>query len=448
MNLDALTAISPIDGRYRGKTEPLADYFSEYALICYRVRVEIEYFITLCELPLPQLKGFDHALFERLRDIYRRFDEASAARVKEIEKTTNHDVKAVEYFIKEEFDKIGGLDVFKEFIHFGLTSQDINNTSVPLSMKEALQNVFVPQVEELIAQLQQYAEDWKNVPMLAKTHGQPASPTRLGKEIMVFVYRLTEQLDALKACKMTAKFGGATGNYNAHHVAYPQYDWREFGNRFVSEKLGLEREQWTTQISNYDHLGGVFDAVRRINTIIIDLDRDFWMYISMEYFKQKIKAGEVGSSAMPHKVNPIDFENSEGNLGIANSILQFLAQKLPVSRLQRDLTDSTVLRNVGVPLGHSVIAIQSTLKGLRKLILNEEKLEADLEDTWAVVAEAIQTILRREAYPHPYEALKALTRTNKKMTAETIHEFVKGLNVSDSVKEELMAITPQNYVGV
>ena len=448
MNLDALTAISPIDGRYRGKTEPLADYFSEYALICYRVRVEIEYFITLCELPLPQLKGLDHALFERLRDIYRRFDEASAARVKEIEKTTNHDVKAVEYFIKEEFDKIGGLDAFKEFIHFGLTSQDINNTSVPLSMKEALQNVFVPQVEELIAQLQQYAEDWKNVPMLAKTHGQPASPTRLGKEIMVFVYRLTEQLDALKACKMTAKFGGATGNYNAHHVAYPQYDWREFGNRFVSEKLGLEREQWTTQISNYDHLGGVFDAVRRINTIIIDLDRDFWMYISMEYFKQKIKAGEVGSSAMPHKVNPIDYENSEGNLGIANAILQFLAQKLPVSRLQRDLTDSTVLRNVGVPLGHSVIAIQSTLKGLRKLILNEEKLEADLEDTWAVVAEAIQTILRREAYPHPYEALKALTRTNKKMTAETIHEFVKGLNVSDSVKEELMAITPQNYVGV
>ena len=448
MNLDALTAISPIDGRYRGKTEPLADYFSEYALICYRVRVEIEYFITLCELPLPQLKGFDHALFERLRDIYRRFDEASAARVKEIEKTTNHDVKAVEYFIKEEFDKIGGLDAFKEFIHFGLTSQDINNTSVPLSMKEALQNVFVPQVEELIAQLQQYAEDWKNVPMLAKTHGQPASPTRLGKEIMVFVYRLTEQLDALKACKMTAKFGGATGNYNAHHVAYPQYDWREFGNRFVSEKLGLEREQWTTQISNYDHLGGVFDAVRRINTIIIDLDRDFWMYISMEYFKQKIKAGEVGSSAMPHKVNPIDFENSEGNLGIANAILQFLAQKLPVSRLQRDLTDSTVLRNVGVPLGHSVIAIQSTLKGLHKLILNEEKLEADLEDTWAVVAEAIQTILRREAYPHPYEALKALTRTNKKMTAETIHEFVKGLNVSDSVKKELLAITPQNYVGV
>lgn len=448
MKLDTLTAISPIDGRYRGKTETLADYFSEYALIAYRVRVEIEYFITLCELPLPQLKDFDHALFDRLRDIYRHFDETSAARVKEIEKTTNHDVKAVEYFLKEEFDKIGGLDAFKEFIHFGLTSQDINNTSVPLSMKEALQNVFVPQVEELISQLQLYAEEWKDVPMLAKTHGQPASPTRLGKEIMVYVYRLTEQLDALKACKMTAKFGGATGNYNAHHVAYPEYDWREFGNRFVSEKLGLEREQWTTQISNYDHLGGIFDAIRRINTVIIDLDRDFWMYISMEYFKQKIKAGEVGSSAMPHKVNPIDYENSEGNLGIANAILQFLAQKLPVSRLQRDLTDSTVLRNIGVPLGHSIIAIQSTLKGLRKLILNEEKLEADLEDTWAVVAEAIQTILRREAYPHPYEALKALTRTNKKMTEETIHEFIKGLNVSDSVKKELMAITPQNYVGV
>ena len=448
MKLDTLTAISPIDGRYRGKTETLADYFSEYALIGYRVRVEIEYFIMLCELPLPQLKDFDHALFDRLRDIYRHFDETSAARVKEIEKTTNHDVKAVEYFIKEEFDKIGGLDAFKEFIHFGLTSQDINNTSVPLSMKEALQKVFVPQVEELISQLQLYAEEWKNVPMLAKTHGQPASPTRLGKEIMVYVYRLTEQLDALKACKMTAKFGGATGNYNAHHVAYPEYDWREFGNRFVSEKLGLEREQWTTQISNYDHLGGIFDAIRRINTVIIDLDRDFWMYISMEYFKQKIKAGEVGSSAMPHKVNPIDYENSEGNLGIANAILQFLAQKLPVSRLQRDLTDSTVLRNIGVPLGHSIIAIQSTLKGLRKLILNEEKLEADLEDTWAVVAEAIQTILRREAYPHPYEALKALTRTNKKMTEETIHEFIKGLNVSDSVKKELMAITPQNYVGV
>ena len=448
MTLDALTAVSPIDGRYRSKTESLADYFSEYALIRYRVRVEIEYFITLCELPLPQLKSFNSELFEQLRDIYRNFDEASAARVKEIESITNHDVKAVEYFIKEEFDKIGGLDDYKEFIHFGLTSQDINNTSVPLSVKEALEEVFYPQVEELIAQLKEYAEAWKDVPMLAKTHGQPASPTRLGKEVEVYVYRLSEQLATLRNCKMTAKFGGATGNFNAHHVAYPQHDWRAFGNRFVSEKLGLEREQWTTQISNYDHLGSVFDAIRRINTIIIDLDRDFWMYISMEYFKQKIKAGEVGSSAMPHKVNPIDFENSEGNLGIANAILQFLAQKLPVSRLQRDLTDSTVLRNVGVPVGHSVIAIQSTLKGLRKLILNEEKLREDLENTWAVVAEAIQTILRREAYPHPYEALKALTRTNEKMTEETIHAFVQTLNVSDSVKAELMSITPYNYTGI
>ena len=448
MKLDILTAISPVDGRYRGKTESLADFFSEYALIRYRVRVEIEYFITLCELPLPQLAGFDASLFERLRDIYRNFNETAAERVKEIEKTTNHDVKAVEYYIKEEFDKIGNLDEYKEFIHFGLTSQDINNTSVPLSVKEALEQVYYPQVEELIEQLRTYAEEWKDVPMLAKTHGQPASPTRLGKEVMVYVYRLTEQLQVLKGCRFTAKFGGATGNFNAHHVAYPQHDWRAFGNRFVSEKLGLEREQYTTQISNYDHLGGVFDAIRRINTIIIDLDRDFWMYISMEYFKQKIKAGEVGSSAMPHKVNPIDFENSEGNLGVANAVFQFLAQKLPISRLQRDLTDSTVLRNVGVPFGHSVIAIQSTLKGLRKLILNEEAIAHDLDDTWAVVAEAIQTILRREAYPHPYEALKALTRTNKKMTAETIHEFIQTLNVSDEVKAELAAITPHNYTGM
>ena len=448
MTLDLLTAISPIDGRYRGKTEPLAGFFSEYALIRYRVRVEIEYFITLCELPLPQLASFNHDLFPRLRNIYTAFDEACAQRVKDIEKVTNHDVKAVEYFIKEEFDKIGGLEAYKEFIHFGLTSQDINNTSVPLSIKEALEQVYYPLVEELLQQLLQYAEEWKDVPMLAKTHGQPASPTRLGKEIMVFAYRLSEQLNQLKACKLTAKFGGATGNYNAHHVAYPQYDWKAFGNKFVSEKLGLEREQFTTQISNYDCLGGVFDAIRRINTIIIDLDRDFWMYISMEYFKQKIKAGEVGSSAMPHKVNPIDFENSEGNLGIANAVLQFLAQKLPVSRLQRDLTDSTVLRNIGVPLGHGVIAIESTLKGLRKLILNEEKIAADLDNTWAVVAEAIQTILRREAYPHPYEALKALTRTNQKMTEETIHEFIQGLNVSDTVKAELMAITPHKYTGI
>ena len=448
MNLDALTAVSPIDGRYRGKTEKLAEYFSEYALIRYRIRVEIEYFITLCELPLPQLADFDHANFDALRDIYRKFTEDGAARVKEIEKVTNHDVKAVEYYIKEQIDKIGDFEKYKEFIHFGLTSQDINNTSVPLSIKEALNDVYVPQLRELVDQLQTYAEEWKDVPMLAKTHGQPASPTRLGKEIMVFVYRLNKQIEMLEACPMTAKFGGATGNFNAHHVAYPEYDWREFGNKFVSGKLGLEREQYTTQISNYDCLGAVFDAMRRINTIIIDLDRDIWMYISMEYFKQKIKAGEVGSSAMPHKVNPIDFENSEGNMGMANAVLQFLAQKLPVSRLQRDLTDSTVLRNVGVPMGHGVIAIQSTLKGLRKLILNEEKINADLDNTWAVVAEAIQTILRREAYPHPYEALKALTRTNKKMTEETIHEFIKELNVSDAVKAELMAITPHSYTGI
>ncbi len=455
MNLDLLTAISPIDGRYRGKTEELAKFFSEYALIKYRVRVEIEYFITLCELPLPQLKDFDKSLFPTLRDIYVNFSEEDAQRVKDIEKVTNHDVKAVEYFIKEKLDALeetklgkGYFERSREFIHFGLTSQDINNTSVPLSVKEALAEVFIPQVEELIAQLNDYATEWKDVPMLAKTHGQPASPTRLGKEIMVFVYRLQEQLDLLKQCKYTAKFGGATGNFNAHHVAYPEYDWREFGNKFVSEKLGLQREQYTTQISNYDHLGAIFDAVRRINTIIIDLDRDFWMYISMEYFKQKIKAGEVGSSAMPHKVNPIDYENSEGNLGIANAILQFLAQKLPVSRLQRDLTDSTVLRNIGVPLGHSIIAIQSTLKGLRKLILNEEALQKDLDNTWAVVAEAIQTILRREAYPHPYEALKALTRTNKHMDEETIHDFIKTLEVSDAVKAELMAITPSNYTGI
>ena len=448
MNLDLLTAISPIDGRYRNKTAPLAGYFSEYALIRYRVRVEVEYFIALCELPLPQLAGVDRGLFERMRDIYRHFDEAQAQRVKDIEKVTNHDVKAVEYFIKEEFDAIGGLEAYQEFVHFGLTSQDINNTSVPLSLKEALQEVYLPQVEGLVAQLKAYALEWKEVPMLAKTHGQPASPTRLGKEIEVFVYRLEEQLAQLKACKMSAKFGGATGNYNAHRVAYPGVDWKEFGNRFVAERLGLVREQFTTQISNYDHMGAVFDAMRRINTILIDLDRDFWMYISMDYFKQKIKAGEVGSSAMPHKVNPIDFENSEGNLGVANAMLQFLARKLPVSRLQRDLTDSTVLRNIGVPMAHALIAVQSTLKGLRKLILNEEKLTADLENTWAVVAEAIQTILRREAYPHPYEALKALTRTHEKMTAETIHAFIQGLEVSDEVKAELMAITPWNYTGI
>ena len=449
-----LTAISPIDGRYRSKTEPLAEYFSEYALIRYRIRVEIEYFITLCELPLPQLADFDHSLFAPLRDIYREFTPTDAQRVKDIESITNHDVKAVEYYIKEKIDSISsssglsGMSRFKEFIHFGLTSQDINNTSVPLSIKEALSDVYIPLLEELIEQLHDYAEAWKTVPMLAKTHGQPASPTRLGKEIMVYVYRLEEQLRSLRDTPITAKFGGATGNFNAHHVAYPQYDWCEFGNRFVSEKLGLEREQFTTQISNYDWLGALFDAMRRINTIVIDLDRDFWMYISMEYFKQKIKKGEVGSSAMPHKVNPIDYENSEGNLGIANAILQFLAAKLPVSRLQRDLTDSTVLRNVGVPMGHALIAFQSTLKGLRKLILNEQKLQQDLDNTWAVVAEGIQTILRREAYPNPYETLKALTRTNEGITAETIASFIETLDVSDAVKDELRAITPSTYTGI
>ena len=448
MNLNLLTAISPIDGRYRTKTDSLACYFSEYALIRYRVRVEIEYFIALCELPLPQLQDFNHDLFEPLRDIYRNFSEDDAQHVKDIENVTNHDVKAVEYFIKERLDKIDDFSKYKEFIHFGLTSQDINNTSVPLSLKDALDEVFVPQVEELIALLNDYAETWAEVPMLAKTHGQPASPTRLGKEVRVFAYRMQQQLDSLKAIDITAKFGGATGNFNAHHVAYPDYDWREFGNRFVSERLGLVREQYTTQISNYDQLGAVFDALRRINTVILDLDRDFWMYISMDYFKQKIKAGEVGSSAMPHKVNPIDYENSEGNLGISNAILQFLAQKLPVSRLQRDLTDSTVLRNIGVPIGHSVIAIQSTMKGLRKLILNKGRVADDLDNTWAVVAEAIQTILRREAYPNPYEALKALTRTNEKMTPETIHDFIGKLDVSDEVKAELRAITPHNYTGI
>lgn len=445
---DKLTAISPVDGRYRGKTEPLANYFSEYALIRFRIRVEIEYFLMLAELPLPQLEGFDGSKAESLRDIYRLFTIDDARRVKTIEQTTNHDVKAVEYFIKERLDSIGGMEPFKEFVHFGLTSQDINNTSIPLSIKEATEEVYIPLIEKLVDQLKAYAEEWKDVSMLAKTHGQPASPTRLGKEIMVYVYRLERQLDELRRVPFTAKFGGATGNFNAHHVAYPAYDWREIGNRFVGERLGLEREQWTTQISNYDFLGALFDAMRRINTIIIDLDRDFWMYISMDYFKQKIKKGEVGSSAMPHKVNPIDYENSEGNLGIANALLQFLAAKLPVSRLQRDLTDSTVLRNVGVPMAHGIIAIESTLKGLGKLILNEERLARDLDDNWAVVAEAIQTILRREAYPNPYEALKALTRTNSKITEDAIREFIDHLEVGDEVKTELMAITPHNYTGV
>lgn len=448
MKLDILTAISPIDGRYRSKTEPLADYFSEYALIRYRIRVEIEYFIALCEIPLPQLKGFDHEKFETLRNIYRNFNEEDASRVKDIEKITNHDVKAVEYFIKEQFDKIGGLDAYKEFVHFGLTSQDINNTSAPLMIKESIEHVYYPQLEEVINVLAGYAEEWKDIPMLAKTHGQPASPTKLGKEIMVYVYRLQQQFAMLKQLPHTAKFGGATGNFNAHHVAYPDYDWIAFGNRFVSEKLGLQREQYTTQISNYDSLGAVFDNLKRINTILIDMDRDFWMYISMGYFKQKIKKGEVGSSAMPHKVNPIDFENSEGNLGIANAIYSFLSQKLPVSRLQRDLTDSTVIRNVGVPLGHSIIALQSTLKGLHKLLLHKEVILADLDNNWEVVAEAIQTILRREGYPNPYEALKNLTRTNQKITKDTMENFVCTLNVSDSVKNELRSISPRNYTGI
>ena len=444
MKLDLLTAISPIDGRYRGKTDALAAYFSEFALMRYRVRVEVEYFIALCELPLPQLKGVDKGIFETLRNIYRNFSEADAQRIKDIESVTNHDVKAVEYFLKEQFDKLGGLEEYKEFIHFGLTSQDINNTSVPLSVKEALEEVYYPQLEELIGQLRTYAEEWAGIPMLAKTHGQPASPTRLGKEINVFVYRLERQLASLKACPLTAKFGGATGNFNAHHVAYPDYDWKAFGNRFVAEKLGLEREEYTTQISNYDNLSAVFDAMKRINTILIDMNRDFWQYISMEYFKQKIKAGEVGSSAMPHKVNPIDFENAEGNLGVANALLVML----PVSRLQRDLTDSTVLRNIGVPFGHIVIAIQSSLKGLRKLLLNEKAIYADLDNCWSVVAEAIQTILRREAYPHPYEALKALTRTNQAITEASNKNFIEELNVSEDIKKELRTITPHNYTGM
>lgn len=447
MRLTPLTAISPIDGRYRNKTEKLADYFSEYALVKYRVRVEVEYFIALCELPLPQLKNINKEVFPKLQSIVDNFSEEDASRVKETEKVTNHDVKAVEYFIKEKFDKLG-LEQYKEFIHFGLTSQDINNTSVPLSLKDALTDVYYPLLDELIVKLTSQAEAWADVAMLAKTHGQPASPTRLGKEIMVFVSRLQAQLQLLRSVPLSAKFGGATGNYNAHTVAYPEYDWKAFGNKFVSEKLGLVREEWTTQISNYDNLAAVFDALKRIDTIMIDLNRDFWQYISMEYFKQKIKEGEIGSSAMPHKVNPIDFENAEGNLGIANAILEHLAVKLPVSRLQRDLTDSTVLRNIGIPMGHIVIAIQSTLKGLDKLLLNKEALYRDLDNCWAVVAEGIQTILRREGYPKPYEALKALTRTNNAITAESIAEFIDELNVSNAVKDELRKITPHTYTGV
>ncbi|MDH6308228.1 adenylosuccinate lyase [Dysgonomonas sp. PFB1-18] len=447
MTLTPLTSISPIDGRYRNKTEKLACYFSEYALIKYRVLVEIEYFIALCELPLPQLQDIDRAVFADLRKIVSSFSEQDALQIKDTEKVTNHDVKAVEYFIKEKFDELG-LQQYKEFIHFGLTSQDINNTSIPLSLKDALNDIYYPMVEELVAKLKSQAEEWKDIAMLAKTHGQPASPTRLGKEIMVFASRLEGQLQLLKSVPLSAKFGGATGNYNAHQIAYPEYDWKAFGNKFVSEKLGLVREEWTTQISNYDNLAAIFDALKRIDTIMIDMNRDFWQYISMEYFKQKIKEGEIGSSAMPHKVNPIDFENAEGNLGIANAILEHLASKLPVSRLQRDLTDSTVLRNIGVPVGHIVIAIQSTLKGLDKLLLNHDALFNDLENCWAVVAEGIQTILRREGYPKPYEALKALTRTNNSITAESIADFIEGLDVSETVKNELKKITPHSYTGV
>lgn len=447
MELNILTAVSPIDGRYRGKTEALAEYFSEYALMKYRVFVEIEYYIALCEQPIPQLQGVDKALFPRLREIYSNFTAADATRIKEIEKVTNHDVKAVEYFIKEKFDAIGGLDAYKEFVHFGLTSQDINNTSIPCSIKDALAQVYYPAIEELIAQLKEYAEAWKDIPMLARTHGQPASPTRLGKEVMVFVYRLETQLAELKRCVISAKFGGATGNFNAHSVAYPSIDWVAFANKFVAEKLGLQREQFTTQISNYDNLAAIFDAMRRINIIIMDMDKDFWQYISMEFFKQKIKAGEVGSSAMPHKVNPIDFENSEGNLGIANAILDHLSMKLPISRLQRDLTDSTVLRNVGVPMGHMMIAIKSSLVGLRKLLLNEGAIYNELDNCWSVCAEGIQTILRREAYPNPYEALKALTRTNEGINQNTLLQFINGLNVDEKVKEELRSITPHTYTG-
>ena len=447
MKLTALNAISPIDGRYRSKTKHLAKYFSEEALIHFRVRVEIEYFIALCEWPLPQLEGFNTSLFEDLRDIYKHFTENDAKEIKEIEKTTNHDVKAVEYFIKKEFDRLE-LQEYKEFIHFGLTSQDINNTAIPLSIKEALESVFLPQLEEVIDQLAHQAKEYKAVPMLARTHGQPASPTRLGKEFGVFVERLQQQKKALLAVPHAAKFGGATGNFNAHQVAYPKTDWQSFGRHFVEEKLGLHHSFPTTQIEHYDHFAATCDAIKRINTILIDLNRDLWTYISMDYFKQKIKEGEVGSSAMPHKVNPIDFENSEGNLGIANALLSYLSEKLPVSRLQRDLTDSTVLRNIGTPIGHSIIGYSSTLKGLNKLLLNEQKINDDLENNWAVVAEAIQTILRREGYPNPYEALKELTRTNAQINQEVIHQFIDGLAIDTKIKSELKTISPFNYTGI
>ncbi|MEE0978510.1 MAG: adenylosuccinate lyase [Muribaculaceae bacterium] len=447
MTLNSLTAISPIDGRYRSKTESLDQYFSEYALIRYRVKVEIEYFIALTEIPLPQLQSFDPGIKPQLRRIYEEFSIDDARRIKDIEAVTNHDVKAVEYFIKEQFDRLG-IAQFKEFIHFGLTSQDINNTSVPMSIADALSNAYIPAIEQIIEKLQSMAHEWENIPMLARTHGQPASPTRLGKEINVFIYRLQTQLQSLRQTTISGKFGGATGNFNAHHAAYPQIQWKQFAQNFLSQKLGIQREETTTQISNYDNLAALFEAMQRINTIIIDLDRDIWTYISMNYFKQKIKAGEVGSSAMPHKVNPIDFENSEGNLGIANAILIHLAQKLPLSRLQRDLTDSTVLRNIGVPMGHGLIAFASTLKGLNKLLLNQTAIEADLNDMWSVVAEGIQTILRREGYPNPYEALKQLTRTNATVDQQSIAQFIETLNVSEQTKQELRALSPATYTGI
>lgn len=446
MKLTELTAISPVDGRYRGKCERLDEYFSGYALIRYRVKVEIEYFIALCELPLPALASVPADVFGKLRAIYEQFSVEDALRIKEIESVTNHDVKAVEYFLKEKFDVLG-LEKTKEYIHFGLTSQDINNTSVPMSIADALKEVYRPRIVELIEHLEERADEWYEIPMLAKTHGQPASPTRLGKEIKVFSYRLRRQLEALDSVAISGKFGGATGNFNAHLCAFPEIDWRAFGAKFLSEKLGIEREEYTTQISNYDNLAAVFDALARINNIILDLDRDMWMYISMEYFKQKIKEGEVGSSAMPHKVNPIDFENSEGNIGIANAVFGHLATKLPVSRLQRDLTDSTVLRNIGVPLAHTLIAVASTMKGLGKLLLNRAAIDADLDNTWSVVAEAIQTVLRREGYPKPYETLKALTRTNSAVTAESIAAFIDTLEVSPEVKDELKKLSPHSYTG-
>ena len=447
MSLSILNAISPIDGRYRSKTELLAPYFSEEALIKYRVQVEIEYFIALCEIPLPQLKDFDNNLFENLRNIYKNFSSKDASSIKDIEKVTNHDVKAVEYFIKEKFDALN-ISKYKEFIHFGLTSQDINNTAVPLSIKDAMNDVYVQEYFTVLNKLEALSNEWKDIPMLARTHGQPASPTRLGKEIEVFVVRLKEQFNLLNDIPSAAKFGGATGNFNAHHVAYPNIDWKDFGGRFVQEKLGLYHSFPTTQIEHYDHMAALFDCLKRINTILIDLDRDIWTYVSMDYFKQKIKKGEVGSSAMPHKVNPIDFENSEGNLGIANAVFEHLSAKLPISRLQRDLTDSTVLRNVGVPFGHTIIGFKSTLKGLNKLLLNKPKFAEDLENNWAVAAEAIQTILRREGYPNPYEALKGLTRTNEVITKQSIADFIDTLDISDNIKKELKAISPSNYTGI